>query len=464
MFNSMYYTKRIIVLLLITVINVRSVPVSPCPMQFQYENDGQKWIGVIRVHANIYSRIQTGHIVLKVSLAIKLNFTDESKRVLRNIRLLHLSKSKEQTYDDIEAHRPILYRIDFPSIFRNQLPELVQMTVNDFQVCRNHIKFSSHSNILLKRDLDLPTIDLDEEQPEPALTQTIDIPRTTIQNASKANVIDDQSTEEIYCGVYDKDFKYTHLMSGGEKISAGTWPWQVAIFHKDSNARGLVFLCTGTLISNRLVLTAAHCFKSDSELSPMSSKNILLAFGRHNLHDWTERNMKISNVEKIILHNDYLSEKESNIFDADIAVVRTTDFIAFTSMIKPICLWPSSDGHKTSLIRTNGTVVGWGQSYENVGKNIPRRMNLSVVRNRFCFPSKKVTADRVFCAGSKKRGSSPCNGDSGSAFAIFINGAWFLRGIVSAALGDPTLDRCELQNFTIFTDIVYFLRWIESHL
>lgn len=35
----------------------------------------------------------------------------------------------------------------------------------------------------------------------------------------------------------------------------GFYPWQVAIYYDDN------FLCGGSLISDRLVLTAAHCFK-----------------------------------------------------------------------------------------------------------------------------------------------------------------------------------------------------------
>lgn len=214
-----------------------------------------------------------------------------------------------------------------------------------------------------------------------------------------------------------------------------------------------------------MVLTAAHCFKSDSRSKPIAANKIILTFGQHDIRDSTEKSVIQSGVEQIIVHPEYLSKKESKIFEADIAILITKNFIEFTSMIKPICLWPASVDSTHSLIGTNVTLVGWGQPFENEEKNVPRRLKLPVVRNGLCFPSDRSTkARRVICAGTEKQGNSPCSGDSGSALAIHANGAWFLRGIVSAALGDPILNRCDLNTYAIFTDIIHFRDWIDSHM
>lgn len=478
--------KQILVLTIVVALNIlkiESIPVSPCPMNFHYEYDGKEWIAVVKIYPQIYSRFRTDHITLNVALVIN--------RPIPNFRRLQLYKSLEETYRDIADRQPILYRVKFP--IRNEFPELLEMRVNDVQVCRNHMIFYIVSKIVLQYTLFLPTEYSDEDQlsdefdksdlfpfhsnsPEPAITNSmLEIPKMIVQR------VDEQETKSpkqnprwknrlqatnAQCGKYDEELKYTQLISGGEKITPGTWPWLVAIFRKESKASNLVFQCTGTLISNRLILTAAHCFKSDAKLDPISAKRIVLAFGRHDIRDWTEKNMLISDVDEIILHPDYLSKKDSTIFDADVAILVTKDHITYTSTIKPICLWPTSVDSTISIIGTNGTLVGWGQPYENIEENVPRKLTLPVVRNQRCFPSdnKPANAKRVFCAGSEKTGNSPCNGDSGSAFAIFANGAWFLRGVVSAALGDPILNRCELNTFVIFTDITHYRSWIDSHM
>lgn len=279
-------------------------------------------------------------------------------------------------------------------------------------------------------------------------------------------VVHRKKVPNIKCGTYDDEFKYTTLVSiqdGAEKITAGTWPWLVALFHKTIRAGKLDFKCTGNLITDRVVLTAARCFQSDSKVKLISAKEILLAFGRYDIDDWTETNVINSHVEEIIFHPDNLHKKSPNVFDADIAILITKKTIDYSPTIRPICLWPSSVADVPNIIGRNGTLVGWGQSFKRFDLNTPRRLNLPVVRNHYCFPSEKIVRKRrIFCAGSERRGYAPCNGDSGSGFAIWRNGVWFLRGLVSAAVGDPILNRCELNTFTIFTDIAHYKNWIEN--
>lgn len=281
-------------------------------------------------------------------------------------------------------------------------------------------------------------------------------------------VIHRKKVPNIKCGTYDDEFKYTTLVSdqgGAEKISAGTWPWLVAIFRKTMRVRKIDFKCTGNLITNRVVLTVARCFQADSKVKSIPATEILLAFGRYDIDDWTETNVINSHIEEIIFHSDYLHEKPPNVFDADVAILITKKTIQYSATIRPICLWPSSVTDSPNIIGKNGTLVGWGQSFKSFGSNTPRRLNLPVVRNHNCFPNEKIMRKRrIFCAGSERRGYAPCSGDSGSGFAIWRNGVWFLRGLVSAAVGDPILNRCELNTFTIFTDIAHYKNWIENNI
>ncbi len=47
----------------------------------------------------------------------------------------------------------------------------------------------------------------------------------------------------------------TKRIVGGNNGVPGAWPWSVAIYSSG------VYKCGGTLISDKLILTAAHCLK-----------------------------------------------------------------------------------------------------------------------------------------------------------------------------------------------------------
>lgn len=478
----------IITLIVVILKSIECVPVSPCPMIFHYEYDGEQWIGVAKIYPQIYNRFRIDKITLNLTLVINRHIPN-----VQNFRLLELYKSLQDTYHDIATRKPIVYRISFP--FRTEFPELLKIQLNGMRICRNHRKFYAWTHIHLGFNINLPTIDAEEEQTndyddyddmgkmhqfnpnQPPISHPfLNRPSVIMQRVDEDTTISLnprwnhrlEATQE--CGKYDEQFQYSHLISGGEKIVPGTWPWLVAIFHKQTS--NLVFQCTGNLISNHVVLTAAHCFKMDSKGPPTAANEIMLSFGRHDIKDWAEDNIVLSDVDEIVLHPDYLNHRSTKIFDADIAIVITKDFIEFNSVIKPICLWPAEVDSTLSIVGMNGTLVGWGQPHENLQTNVPRRLSMPVVRDQFCFPSERSSHDTdadqsiktVFCAGNAQAGNAPCAGDSGSGFAIHANGAWFLRGLVSAALGDPILNRCDLNTYVIFTDISHYSAWIDNYI
>lgn len=465
--SSVFIVVVVVSLLALLQVNCAPLsPTSPCPRNFLYEFDGQQWNGVVIIQPEIYNHFRIDHIRVNVILAVNYYVSNAE-----NFNLLPY-ETQDQIYLDMAAHRPIRYRIRFQT-FVNGLPALKSVLVNGLQVCENPSLFRWISEITLQYKFYLPKTD------SPALAQDStgsadvlipDIPRGNIdvpsQLLTQRNDRLPSATSE--CGTYDENLKYTQLISGGEKILAGTWPWLVAIFHKDSKASDPLFQCTGSLISHRLVLTVAHCFKIHAKADVIVPKRILLAFGRHDIRDWTEKNVRSSNAQEIILHPDYLSKRDSTIFEADLAIVVTKDLIEYTTAIRPICLWPSTIDSSISEIGTNGTLVGWGQQSENIVENVPRKLTLPIVRNQMCFPPSTKFRDtdswHVFCAGTVRNGYAPCGGDSGSAFAIYANGAWFLRGVTSAARGDGILNNCAFNTYAIFTDAVQYRDWINQYM
>jgi len=70
-------------------------------------------------------------------------------------------------------------------------------------------------------------------------------------------------------------------------ITRGSWPWLAAIYV--NNLTSLDFQCGGTLVSGRVVISSAHCFKLFNKR--YTSNEVLVFLGRHNLKNWNEEGM-----------------------------------------------------------------------------------------------------------------------------------------------------------------------------
>ncbi|XP_018335651.1 serine protease gd [Agrilus planipennis] len=248
-----------------------------------------------------------------------------------------------------------------------------------------------------------------------------------------------------------------HLIYGGKVISnRQEFPWLVAMFR---NKLGLNFLCGGSLISKKHVLTAAHCVKENDKTIP--THQLLIILGRKNLQVWSnDDGAEQVESEELILHPDYRKATA----DADIAVVVLSKGIRFTPYIKPVCLWMDNNALQ-NVVNSRGVVVGWGRD-EN-GQVVtfePKQVTMPIVAQEACLRSNKafadITSNRSFCAGDRNN-SGPCNGDSGGGFVMKIREKWVLRGVVSYSLSKR--DRiCDLEEYVVFTDASKFTEWILS--
>lgn len=98
-------------------------------------------------------------------------------------------------------------------------------------------------------------------------------------------------------------------------LTRGAWPWLAAIYV--NNVTSLTYQCTGTLVSEQIILSAAHCFQLYKEL--YTANEVLVFLGRHNLNNWSEEGSLAAPVDDIFIHPDY--KRELNNYDADIAII-----------------------------------------------------------------------------------------------------------------------------------------------
>merc|ERR1712198_645751 len=120
---------------------------------------------------------------------------------------------------------------------------------------------------------------------------------------------------------------------GGVATEANEYPWQVGLISSQSSSRPF---CGGSLISDREILTAAHCTQSPVGWVTLAE------------HDITKADGEIkAQVCSTINHPNY----NGNTLENDFAILRLCNPVTFTKMLSPACL-PSS----STLIG----VVSWG--------------------------------------------------------------------------------------------------------
>ena len=90
-----------------------------------------------------------------------------------------------------------------------------------------------------------------------------------------------------------------------------SYPWQVSI--KIKSKHKLEHWCGGTLISDRYVLTAAHCTMKNKDLrfkgKPFKNYELLIVLGEHNMEKNDKEEIHIR-IKRIIRHplNRFLSK------------------------------------------------------------------------------------------------------------------------------------------------------------
>lgn len=163
----------------------------------------------------------------------------------------------------------------------------------------------------------------------------------------------------LKCGhTFNTQFNPSDLNSNSEKLRgkrivnsvpvvvADMWPWLVAIYQEQpSNDRSPPkFKCSGTLISNNLILTSAFC------LSQVNVSQVFVSVGSNRL---ASNRSRMHPVDLIRIHEGFLSETRKN----DIALIRLKDNVPLSIRINTICL-PTNENPDV-IFNKNVVVSGW---------------------------------------------------------------------------------------------------------
>ncbi|KAL1399343.1 hypothetical protein pipiens_008285 [Culex pipiens pipiens] len=254
--------------------------------------------------------------------------------------------------------------------------------------------------------------------------------------------------DSFECG--RRKIKLNKAIVRGQDTSPGEWPWHAAVYRRTGFSDS--YVCGGTLISDKFLLTADHCTKDDNG-NGLVSKRIFIRLGVHNLQALNLQTLQQHDV--LHVHRFGYSKGVKN----DIAILELSTEVRFTEYVQPACINQVPD-----LTDQLGTVVGWGVTETDALTPVLKSSRMPAIGSIQCIESDRdifgATLDRsLFCAGYTN-GTTVCNGDSGGGIHFERDGAWYVGGLVSFTGVRDSGHLCRTKGYAGFTNVFHFLPWI----
>lgn len=242
--------------------------------------------------------------------------------------------------------------------------------------------------------------------------------------------------------------------------SPTTLPWHASLFFVASRQRPKL-LCGATLIAEAVVITAAHC------VWKMKPEDLIAGLGilESDYEDSVEFNGRFYQAHNIFIHPSYMDQLGN--YGSDLALVELAESVEISDYIMPVCLnWNMNDiAVHDELV---GIIVGFGLTENATTSENLRVAKMPIVSTEKCLAHqtadfRKYLTFTTFCAGWGN-GTNACNGDSGAGFVIRQDDGHYLEGIVSVSAREKSTDHCDFHQYTIFTKVGLYVKWIEKHL
>jgi hypothetical protein len=225
----------------------------------------------------------------------------------------------------------------------------------------------------------------------------------------------------------------TEMTDASEKA-----PWVAAIWYAETPDANPEFICTGSLITKDVIITAAHC-AFDKGFYWVRLKS-----------DTLKSEEPLREVAAVWLHERYNKKTTQN----DLGLLKLSDPV---DDIKPIAIPKKSEVGKLSSSK-KFQILGWGNDQLKTIAKFLRYANLidqsgaaKRTYGRFFNPvtmvsaGRYIPAERVFAGG--------CNGDSGGPLTTMLGDKTVLVGLTSWG----SAQGCDKGKPTIFTKLTYYV-------
>ena len=229
-------------------------------------------------------------------------------------------------------------------------------------------------------------------------------------DSSEDNIEPWEMQPGVTCGIHSDGTDELRIV-GGENAKAGQFRWQA--YYTPCTYNGC-YVCGATVISNRWLVSAAHCTEDgDVTLSSVRVGSIIRRGGDQ------------YGLDRQIIHEDYTNYKTN-----DISLLRTDREIVFNEYVHPACLPPEDAcfAEGSELWASGfGTI-----EYQGALSDYLLYVDVPIVSTAVCSNNLESTiSEKEVCAGPYVGGKDSCQGDSGGPLAYRKAGVWYLYGVVS---------------------------------
>lgn len=235
---------------------------------------------------------------------------------------------------------------------------------------------------------------------------------------------------------------------GGQFAKAGDDPWQVALIRSSKTGPDRRPFCGGSLISDRWVVTAAHCVDNGTLASYVDVLG--------GTTDVDSGGVRVS-VAEIITRPDYVP---GDVPRHDIALLRLQASMTGPQIRSIELLQPTVE---PSALEDDAAarVTGWGAVGEG-GSAVRelRAVDLMIFTNQECndrVAYNGTVKDEMVCAGFAGEPRDSCQGDSGGPLTVSVQGKRRLAGVVSWGEGCARPNR-----YGVYTRAARYVGWIAD--